>query len=76
MFMNKFSEKLAEGLAGQWAAQTLGPAFVFWAGGVMAWTYQNGWNALESKLRAFTSTPACIDPGNMRGFFCLPYPAW
>lgn len=60
MFMSKFSEKLAEGLAGQWTAQTFGPAFVFWAGGVMAWTYQNGWNALESRLSAFTSTPACI----------------
>lgn len=33
----KFWDKLAEGLAGRWTAQALGPALAFWGGSLLAW---------------------------------------
>ncbi len=58
MFTAKFSAKLAEGLAGQWAAQKLGPALVFWAGGLLAW--HGKWQAIENWLKGINNTPTYI----------------
>ncbi|RLC20857.1 MAG: hypothetical protein DRI57_03775 [Deltaproteobacteria bacterium] len=51
MFKAKFGAKLAEGLAGQWAAQQLSPALVFWAGGIIAWLSHNKWKLPEICLQ-------------------------
>lgn len=40
----KFWDELAEGLAGRWAAQALGPALAFWGGGLLAWAWHTGWD--------------------------------
>jgi len=56
----KFWDKVAEGLAGRWAAQALGPALVFWGGGVLAWACRNGWQRLLCWLAAVDNTAAYI----------------
>lgn len=58
MFATKFGEKLAEGLAGQWAAQKLGPVLVFWAGGLLAW--QGGWQPVGKWIKEINNTPVYI----------------
>lgn len=54
----KFWDKLAEGLAGQWTAQALGPALAFWGGGLLAWAWRYGWQALIDWLGALNNTAA------------------
>lgn len=58
MFATKFGEKLAEGLAGQLAAQKIGPALVFWAGGLLVW--HGDWKSIEIWLKGINNTPAYI----------------
>jgi hypothetical protein len=60
MFTSKFGEKLAEGLAGQWTSQKIGPSLVFWAGGILAWVSCNGWNALVERLKNVNDAPIVI----------------
>ncbi len=56
----KFWDKLAEGLAGQWTAQVLGPALAFWGGGLLAWAWRHGWQPLFNWLAALNNTAAYI----------------
>ena len=58
MFSKKFGEKLAEGLAAQWAAQKLGPALVFWAGGLLAW--HGSWQSIEKWLQGINNTATYV----------------
>jgi len=58
MFTTKFGEKLAEGLAGQWAAQKLAPALVFWVGGLLAW--HGGLRPLGEWIKGIDNTPVYI----------------
>lgn len=45
--LTKFWEGLGEKLAEQWVTTVLAPAFVFWAGGLLAWITAFGWDALQ-----------------------------
>lgn len=56
----KFWDKLAEGLAGQWTAQRLGPALAFWGGGLLAWGWEHDWTLLERRLAGMHSMPSYI----------------
>lgn len=56
----KFWEKLAEGIAGQWTAQALAPALVFWGGGLVAWASRFGWDRLTEWVESIDSTPIYI----------------
>ncbi len=56
----KFWDKLAEGLAGRWTAQALGPALAFWGGGLLAWVWRYGWPPLINRLVALNNTAAYI----------------
>jgi hypothetical protein len=58
--VTKFWDKLAEGLAGQWTAQALGPALAFWGGGLLAWAWRYGWQPLLDWLVALNNTAAYI----------------
>lgn len=58
--VTKFWDKLAEGLAGQWTAQALGPALAFWGGGLLAWAWCYGWQPLFNWLVALNNTAAYI----------------
>jgi hypothetical protein len=58
--VTKFWDKLAEGLAGQWTAQALGPALAFWGGGLLAWAWHYGWQPLIDWLVAFNNTAAYV----------------
>ena len=46
--LTKFSEGLEGKLAEQWIATVLSPAFGFWAGGLVAIVYRNGWAELAA----------------------------
>lgn len=56
----KFWDKLAEGLAGQWTAQVLGPALAFWGGGLLAWVWRYGWSPLFDGLVALNNPAAYL----------------
>jgi len=58
----KFWDELAEGLAGRWAAQALGPALVFWGGGLLAWVWHTGrgWQRLTNRLAAVDHPAAYV----------------
>jgi len=56
----KFWDRLAEGLAGKWTAQALGPALAFWGGGLLAWAWRYGWQALMDGLEALDNTAAYV----------------
>lgn len=56
----RFWDKLAEGLAGRWTAQALGPALAFWGGGLLAWAWRHGWQPLISRPAALNNTAAYI----------------
>jgi hypothetical protein len=58
--VTKFWDKLVEGLAGQWTAQKLGPALVFWGGGLLAWAWRYGWQPLVDWLVALDSLAAYV----------------
>ncbi len=60
MFTKKFGEKLAEGLATKWAAQKLGPALVFWAGGGCFLALHWEWQSIEKWLVSINKTPIYI----------------
>ncbi len=55
----KFLESLGGKLAERWLSTILTPAFVFWAGGLGAWIYRNGWLSLETRFTQ-QSQPAQI----------------
>ncbi|MCP4695090.1 MAG: hypothetical protein GY859_44090 [Desulfobacterales bacterium] len=61
MFTTKFGAKLAEGIAGQWAAQKLDPAVFFWAGWLLwrhgKWQFVGKWC---NWLKAMDNTSAPI----------------
>lgn len=44
--LTKFWEGLGGELATRWAGQAFAPAFVFWAGGLLAWGLRFGWDKL------------------------------
>lgn len=46
----KFLETLGETLAKEWIAKVFTPAFVFWFGGLLAWSSRSGWMDLEAFL--------------------------
>ena len=50
--IDAFWEKLGEGLAGQWNARALTPAFAFWGGALLAWAYRHGWDKLIQLLQS------------------------
>jgi len=58
--VTKFWDKLAEGLAGQWTAQALGPALAFWGGGLLAWAWRYSWQPLVDWLVALDNTAAYV----------------
>jgi hypothetical protein len=58
--VTKFWDKLAEGLAGQWTAQAMGPALAFWGGGLLAWAWHYGWQPLIDWLMALNNTAAYV----------------
>jgi hypothetical protein len=45
--LTKFWDSIGEKLADKWVAQALGPALVFWAGGLLAWASRFGWAKLD-----------------------------
>ncbi len=47
----KFLENLGGKLADSWATNLLTPAFVFWLGGLLAWSGRFGWKPLEDLLK-------------------------
>lgn len=51
--LDTFWEKLGEGLAGEWNARLLGPAFAFWGGGLMVWAMNtsDGWATISQFLK-------------------------
>ena len=46
----KFLESLGGKLAERWISTILTPAFIFWAGGLGAWIWRNGWSSIETWL--------------------------
>ena len=58
----KFWDKLAEGLAGRWTAQALGPALAFWCGSLLAWASHpsHDWQQLADWLIALDHPAAYI----------------
>lgn len=52
----KFLETLGETLAKEWFAKVFTPAFVFWLGGLFAWSSRSGWTTLETVLTEKTVT--------------------
>jgi hypothetical protein len=46
--VTKFFEGLGGKLGERWAATVLTPAFVFWAGRLVAWIWRFGWTPLEA----------------------------
>ena len=58
----KFWDELAEGLAGRWATQALGPALAFWGGGILAWVWHSGrdWQELSDRLAALDNPAAYV----------------
>ncbi len=58
----KFWDELAEGLAGRWAAQALGPAMAFWGGGILAavWGAGQDWQAFVDWLVALNDPAVYI----------------
>ena len=65
--LDTFWEKLGEGLAGEWSARLLAPAFAFWGGGLMVWAMnaQGGWERIGQFLRdtSITSGGALLIAG-------------
>jgi hypothetical protein len=57
---SKFWEKLAEGIADKWTAQPLGPALVFWGGGLLAWAWRYGWKTFTDWLEGLDNTAAYL----------------
>jgi len=58
----KFWDKLAEGLAGRWTVQTLGPALAFWGGGILALVWHSGqsWQEITDRLETLDNTASYI----------------
>jgi hypothetical protein len=48
--LTQFFSNLGGKLAEQWASTVLTPAFVFWAGGLVAWVWRHHWTPLESGI--------------------------
>jgi hypothetical protein len=51
----KFLESLGDNLAKEWVAKVFTPAFVFWFGGLLAWSSHAGWQPLEQILAQKTA---------------------
>ena len=45
---------LSSKLADQWMATLLTPAFVFWAGGLLAWAFHFGWSEPVKSFNALS----------------------
>jgi hypothetical protein len=45
-----FWQRLGEGLAGEWSARTLTPAFAFWGGALLAYNQRYGWDGFRQFL--------------------------
>ena len=58
--ITEFWKGIAGGLATHWVAQVLTPAFVFWAGGLLAWAYRNGWDTFEKWWLGLAESPQVI----------------
>jgi hypothetical protein len=43
--LDAFWKQVGKDLAGKWTARMLLPAFAFWGGGLLAYTWRHGWNA-------------------------------
>lgn len=56
----KFWDELAEGVAGRWTAQELGPALAFWGGGLLAWAWRYDWQALIDWLVALNNAAVYV----------------
>ena len=63
-FLESFGSKLAE----QWVTTILTPAFVFWAGGAVAWLQRFGW---KSASIWFNQQPEPLQIAFLVGGFCL-----
>jgi len=50
--LSAFSESLGGKLAESWLGTVLTPAFAFWAGGVAAFAYRNGWASVPTWFNA------------------------
>lgn len=50
--LTKLMEGVGDKLADKWIASLLTPAFLFWAGGLLAWISKFGWNTLEKWFSA------------------------
>jgi hypothetical protein len=58
--ITEFWNGIAGGLATHWVAQVLTPAFVFWAGALLAWAYRNGWETFEAWWLGLAESPQVI----------------
>lgn len=63
-FLESFGGKLAE----QWVATLLTPAFVFWAGGAIAWLRRFGWHTASTW---FTQQPEPLQIALLVAGFCF-----
>ena len=48
--LTKLMEGVGDKLADKWIASLLTPAFLFWAGGLLAWISKIGWETMEKWL--------------------------
>ena len=58
--ITEFWKGIAGGLATHWIAQGFTPAFVFWAGGLLAWSFHNGWGKFEQWWLGQAASPQVI----------------
>lgn len=52
--LNKFWENIGTKVADQWLEYILGPAFLFWAGGLGLYAWQTGWQKALNDVQALT----------------------
>jgi hypothetical protein len=48
--LTKFWEGIGEKLADRWVSVLLGPAFIFWGGGLLAWITHFGWTQFQQQV--------------------------
>jgi hypothetical protein len=52
--LDKFWETIGTNLAGRWLEYIFGPAFIFWAGGVVLYAWKSGWQDLLKNVQALS----------------------
>src|SRR5512134_3288069 len=52
--LDKFWESLGSNIAERWLEYILGPAFLFWAGGLGLYAWQTGWQTVLHSIQALT----------------------